>query len=240
MQGELSRVESRFARLPRGGVNPLRRLRLAVGTIRDYDRLARFHYRAGRPATFVHVLTLADPAEGELAGVLVVSMPTLDSAWREQAWPGRFRTGDRRLDARRINRDLRTISRVVVDPRWRGLGVATRIVRAYLCNPLTPCTEAVAAMGVCCPFFERAGMRAHPPTERAEDERLHRALGELGLRLESLAGRRAIPRPAVRLLRIWARSSKATRSLVALDARTLARAVRLHVSCRPVGYSFGE
>lgn len=240
MQGELSRVEVRFARMPRRGVDPVRRLRLVEGTIRDYDRLSGFHYRAGRPATFVRVLTLVDPAEGEIAGVLVVSMPTLNSAWREQAWPGRFRTGDRRRDARRINRDLRTISRVVVDPRWRGLGVATRIVRAYLRNPLSPCTEAVAAMGVCCPFFERAGMCAHPPAPRVKDIRLQKALGELGLRLESLGGRHAVPGPAARALQIWAQSSKATRPLLSLDAASLVRAARLHISCRPVGYSFGD
>src|SRR5205823_1709377 len=95
-----------------------------------------------------------------LAAVLVVSMPTLNGRWRELAWPGRFCGGDQRACARRLNEEVRTISRVIVEPRWRGLGVATRLVREYLRSPLTEKTEAAAAMGVCCPFFEAAGMRA--------------------------------------------------------------------------------
>src|SRR5882724_8632387 len=117
----------------------------------DYAPLARFHYRAQRPATCVHTLSAIDRTNGELVGVLTISMPTLNGPWRRLAWPRLFR--DHRStprtkgsDAARVNRHLRTISRVIIDPRYRALGIARRLVEAYLESPLTRCTEAIAAM----------------------------------------------------------------------------------------------
>lgn len=169
--GTLPGIASRWRAMPVGGRCPSERLVLAHGTIADYEKLASFHYRAGLPATCALVLTLSDPERDELAGVLVVSHPTLNGAWRERAWPGDYgmnssvanqsisRVERLRSIAHALNRDVRCISRVVIDPRWRGLGLATRLVRSYLDSPITRRTEAVAAMGLASPFFEHAGMR---------------------------------------------------------------------------------
>lgn len=151
----------------------LGKLVIRAGSIGDFDLLARFHYKPHRPGVAVQVLTAhlagahaADEADGNPLGVLVVSMPVLNSRVRELAWPGRYCSGDRRRDARRVNAELRTISRLVVDPRVRGVGVARALVRAYLDDPLSPATEATAAMGSCCPFFASAGMTEYrlPPS----------------------------------------------------------------------------
>ncbi len=131
------------------------------GTIADYQTLAHLHYRGSKPATHTLVLkaTRAVPILGEiLAGVLVISMPTLNGSWRDRPWPGFFSSGNKTTNAKRINANLRCISRVIVEPRSRGLGVASELVRHYLRNPQTPATESIAAMGSVCPFFERAGM----------------------------------------------------------------------------------
>ena len=78
-------------------------LTITRGTIADLDRLAHLHHRPGRPATWSRVL-VAHAAEGtgSPVGVLVVSMPTLNAPWRDLAWPGRFRSADKRADARRV------------------------------------------------------------------------------------------------------------------------------------------
>ncbi len=157
-------------------------VRVVAGRFSDYGALARFHYIAGRPATCVGVLKAEDERDGATAGVLVVSMPTLNGRWRRALWGERFWSGDKRRDAASVNGSLRTISRVVVDPRYRGMGIATRLVRAYLARPLTGATEAVAAMGWVCPFFECAGMRAVKLEATARDVVLARALREAGVR----------------------------------------------------------
>ena len=174
-------VQSLKPRLPRPSIDQI--IEIELGSINDYRSLQHHHYRSGQPATVVRVLRAirhvpeSIEASGRLlAGVLCASMPTLNSAWRTRAWPGVFNTASKSTNARRLNADLRTISRVIVEPRSRGLGVATMLVRAYLQDPLTPGTEAVAAMGCVCPFFERAGMTAYTIHPDPTDARLLDAL----------------------------------------------------------------
>lgn len=186
---------------------------ITAGTARDYARLAHLHYRSGRPATVRRVL--AARAGRNLVGVLVTSMPTLNGSWRDRAFSGRYTCGTKRARAGRINRELRCISRVIVDPRWRGRGVGSDLIRAYLHAPETRATEAIAAMGSVCPMFERAGMRPWTLEPTLRDRRLKRALTHLGISASQLAHHpntsTAWGEPALRALRIWANASGATR-----------------------------
>lgn len=152
---------------------------IEAGVPADLAPLARFHYAAGRPGPIAHVLRAVDG--DEVVGVLVASMPTLNGRWRSVAWPGEYDTPDKRANASRLNHDVRIISRVIVDPRYRGRGLAVRLVRAYLDNPQTARTEALAAMAHACPFFERAGMRRVDLPPSKADARLLRALAQHGL-----------------------------------------------------------
>ena len=162
------------------------RVSIGRGTIDDFRTLGHHHYRGGRPASVARVLraTVPDGAGGRrLAGVLVVSHPTLNGAWREMAWPGRYvgSSADRGRLARRLNREVRRISRVVVDPRDRGRGIARRLVRAYVDDPLTPATEAISTMGRLSPFGRSAGMTEYRLPPRPADDRLADMLDAMGL-----------------------------------------------------------
>jgi predicted ABC-type transport system involved in lysophospholipase L1 biosynthesis ATPase subunit len=211
-------------------------IRVSKGTYADYARLAGLHYRAGRPAMLApggirvaHVSGLDVPA-----GVLVLAMPTLNARWRELAWPGRYRSGDLRRDAQRLNRELRTIARVIVDPRVRGLGVAASLIRAYLRDPLTPATEAIAAMGAACPMFARAGMVEYRLPPSARDARLLDAMDSRGVLLQECMLGGAAQRVAgdallKRELARWVGSSRAT--------QRVGHSVResLHAATRTIG-----
>ncbi|TVQ75471.1 MAG: ATP-binding cassette domain-containing protein [Phycisphaeraceae bacterium] len=205
----------------------------------ELTMLSGFHYRPGMPATIDRVLAARDPRDGALLGVLATSHPTLNARWRRMLWGDRFEIPDKRARAVKLNRELRTISRVIVDPRVRGLGVAGRLVRAYLRDPSTPCTEAVASMGRVCPFFERAGMRAHRLERSPADAEFLELLEELGVERWRLA----MPRSAwvraeraggrgrvVCALQRWAMSSRRSRGLLEGDVATAFRA-----ACRAVG-----
>lgn len=186
---------------------------ISRGSYADYLALERFHYRASAPATHVRVLRATQ--DGVLAGVLVVSMPTLNGRWRDLAWPGE-RPRDKHESMRWINRELRCISRVIVDPRFRGQSIARRLVEEYLRDADSPRTETIAAMGAFSPFFEAAGMRAVPVGPTPRDRALGRALARASLRPWQCADlsrvRRAIGRsPSLRReIERWARSSRAT------------------------------
>jgi ABC-type ATPase with predicted acetyltransferase domain len=58
-----------------------------------------------------------------------------------------------------VNGNVRTISRVIVHPQFRGVGLASRLVRRICEDCPTRWVEAYAVMGRVHPFFERAGMR---------------------------------------------------------------------------------
>lgn len=196
-------LRQRFDALP--GDHPAEGLRLRAGTLGDYAALAEHHYKAKKPATAPRVLVLEDPrptvvgrfvarksavevSGGGVVGVLVESLPSLSCRMRD--WALHERYGGHlppRSRAVLLNRELRCISRVVVDPRWRGLGLAVRLVREALAEPATMFTEALAAMGKVNPFFERAGMTAYRRPAHAHDARFVAALGRVGLAARDLA-----------------------------------------------------
>ncbi|MEM1330395.1 MAG: hypothetical protein AAGG07_07525 [Planctomycetota bacterium] len=186
------------------------RVSFEPGTIDDYDALAHFHYRAGYPAA---VAAVYRAAMGErVVGVLVVTYPTLNGAWRRAAWrdfPGRDGS-DKGASAHWLNTHVRSLSRLVIDPRVRGLGLASAMVRAYLESPRTDKTEAVSSMARACPIFEAAGMRRVECAEQRDTARLRRALGAMGVSLCSLARPDGTARQDAAVLRAverWRRAS---------------------------------
>jgi energy-coupling factor transporter ATP-binding protein EcfA2/GNAT superfamily N-acetyltransferase len=222
-------------------------MHVVEGDARDYAALAHGHYRAGAASNVDMVLTLrasADRSCGALAA-LVVTHPTLNGAWRDLAWPGRYATGDRRADAARVNAELRRIARVVVDERWRGLGLAERLVRAYLARPRTVCTEAVAAAGRWTSFFRRAGMEEYRLASPERHARLLDALAHAGVERWRLATPRSAWVRAVesrgeafleRELRRWARASRAASRHAEEPAAVLFERACRGVGARPVAF----
>jgi len=126
---------------------------------------------------------LFNPPSAVLVAVIVYSRSPLSLAARDRATGGRYRTGGlgRVATADLINRELRIISRVVVAPNWRGLGLASRLVAETLGEVGTPYVEALAAMGEMHPMFVRAGMTGYPQPPSKEGERLRAALEAAGL-----------------------------------------------------------
>ena len=187
-------------------------IRIEPGSIEDYEALGHLHYLGPRPATQACILkaTRTVPILGDiLAGVLVVSMPTLNGSWRDRAWPDVFSTKDKRYNTQQINTHLRCISRVIVEPRSRGLGIASALVRAYLDSPMTIASEAVAAMGSACPFFERAGMTPYILEPSIADLRLIDAIEHERISLTDLIAQPIEKNTLIaRELRTWAKTRK--------------------------------
>jgi ABC-type ATPase with predicted acetyltransferase domain len=57
------------------------------------------------------------------------------------------------------NANVRTLSRVIVHPQFRSIGLASLLVREVCRGAETRYVEALAVMGRVHPFFERGGMR---------------------------------------------------------------------------------
>ena len=160
------------------------------GMAADYRLLEQFHYARGRPATWAGVWraeyrdrrwAIAEWRSGDgvptarlnhrashigsrpsrVVGVAVLSWPTLSCRPRERVLG--LRAGTTPGDVDFVNANVRTISRVIVHPQFRSLGVAVALVRRVLSECPTRYVEAVAAMGEVHPLFERAGMRKVTP-----------------------------------------------------------------------------
>ncbi|MCX5648235.1 MAG: hypothetical protein NTX40_03925 [Planctomycetota bacterium] len=228
-------------------------IRIQRGAREDWDRLAPLHYRSHHAGAVSDIFRMVHRAAGgvspgfvptasglipwrsaqargaagqreTLVGVIVYSRSPLSLAARNRATGGRYRVGRGLSAGRLVNEELRIVSRVVIAPNWRGLGLARRLVAETLPRVGTPYVEALAAMGRVHPFFEQAGMTAYPGAPGpAGSERLRSALEAVGLgrsarrsaealdaALETLApaGRRLVEREIER----WARSYLAAKN----------------------------
>jgi GNAT superfamily N-acetyltransferase len=89
--------------------------------------------------------------------------------------------------ARALNASVRLLQRVIVEPRWRALGVASRLLKATLPQLGVPFVECLAEMGEFSGFLERAGIelrgRCKPSREAA---RLCENLVRLDLNAQTL------------------------------------------------------
>ncbi len=175
-------------------------LALRCGTRKDYLALSEHHYRAACPATFMRVLVLEHDqptvvgrflnrkGEKQIVGVLVESLPSLSCRLRDEATARRFASiSNRKMRARALNQEMRCVSRVVVHPQWRGLGLAVKLVKHALQSATTMMTEAIAAMGKVNPFFEHAGMTPYHAVQSEVDARLIAALDRVSIAAVDLA-----------------------------------------------------
>lgn len=142
----------------------LRHVRIEEGTYGDYKSLSQFHY-IGRGVCYIRKIFRAlVEADGrrELAGVIVYTHPYFDLAARNIAIPElkviRRKIG-RKKYAELIDKCFSRIARVVVHPKYRGIGLGVMLVRETLPLAGTPYVEALAVMARYNPFFEKAKMK---------------------------------------------------------------------------------
>lgn len=119
------------------------------GTLADYKALAEFHYRESKVAYVRKVTRLMRGSE--LCGVLVYIYPPVMTF-------GRTKAMGRVVKVHELNKLFSTISRVVVHPKYRTIGLGVKLVRESLLLCPTPYAETIAVMAKYNPFFERAGM----------------------------------------------------------------------------------
>jgi len=87
----------------------------------------------------------------ETVGAIVYGSPPL-------AVTGRRKALGRNVPIQEVNRDFIRISRVVIHPKYRTIGLGAKIVAETLQYAGKPYVETVAVMAKYNPFFERAGM----------------------------------------------------------------------------------
>ena len=129
------------------------------GSTEDWRALASLHYRSHRISAPRKIFCLR--RGDELCGVIVYCYPPSASFGRRLVLP--------RMSMRELNGKLSVISRVVVHPKYRTVGLGVKLVRDTLGLAGTDYVEMSAVMAKYNPFAEKAGMKRiveqRPPKE---------------------------------------------------------------------------
>ena len=114
----------------------VREMKVEQGTMEDWRRLSRFHYRGHRVAAPRKIFRLIRGEE--LCGVVVYSYPPPRCYGRRLVLP--------RMSIEEINKQLSIISRVVIHPKYRTIGLGAKLIRETLPLVGTPYVEMIAVM----------------------------------------------------------------------------------------------
>jgi len=175
-----------------------KKLRIVVGDLDDYKALSHYHYRDRRIGPYAAIFTLKPDRTSALrpdkktVGVIVYTMPTPGLQLRNIATDNLFVGFDKGTQLALVNKNIRSISRVIIEPRFRSLGLASRLVRETMAKMDVPIIEAMAVMGLVNPFFEKAGMTTFTAKMPARCIQLLEAFSMAGIEKEELIDPREV------------------------------------------------
>jgi len=163
-----------------------KKVEIVTGCFNDYKKLSCYHYRDNGPGQMSKIFAIKPKADSFLQtdtiGVIVYSTPNPGHELRNIATNNFFVGFDRATQIALINKYIRRISRIIIEPRFRGLGLASQLVRETMPLMNFPIIEASAVMGEINPFFEKAGMTAFHAPEKLSTARIIEALETVGIK----------------------------------------------------------
>jgi GNAT superfamily N-acetyltransferase len=122
---------------------------IEAGYLSDWRRLSAFHYRSHNVGATREIYRLRRGVE--LCGVIVYCYPPPACSGRRLVLP--------KMSLKGLNVGLSTISRIVIHPKYRSIGLGAKLIRETLPRVGTPCVEMIAVMAKYNPFAEKAGMK---------------------------------------------------------------------------------
>lgn len=139
----------------------VKEMRIVEGTIEDYKKLAHFHYRSSYLVAVKKIFAMK--RNDETVGVIVYARPPFICF-------GRAKYFGKALSVKELNEKLLTITRVIIHPKYRSIGLGVKLVKETLPLVGSSYVEMIAVMSKYNPFAEKAGMVK--VTEKEPDERL--------------------------------------------------------------------
>jgi ABC-type lipoprotein export system ATPase subunit len=184
----------------------VREMRVEPGTIGDWHGLCEFHYRSHQvrsvrkifrlvrllgipstrrtPSTRGTQSTQSTQSVREVCGVIVYGFPPIGVQGRGLVLP--------KMGIQELNKKLSIISRVVVHPKYRSLGLGAYLIRESLPQVGTD-VEMVAVMAKYNPFAEKAGMKKVLEQQPSpEAKRVSAVLAALGFNLQLLSSEKYV------------------------------------------------
>jgi len=161
----------------------IKEMHISEGTTEDWRMLAGFHYRSHKIVGPRKIFSLK--RDDELCGVIVYCYPPPTCFGRRIVLP--------KMSMTELNGKLSIISRVVVHPKYRTIGLGAKLVRETLAKAGTPYVEMPAVMAKYNPFAEKAGMlkvAEQPPPKEAL--KVAETLSKLGFNIHFLGSEKYV------------------------------------------------
>jgi len=172
-----------YPNMPAKECSLVKEMRIEEGTTEDWRKLAAFHYRSHKIAGPRKIFCLKRGEE--LCGVIVYAHPPPTCFGRKLVLP--------KMTMKELNQKLSIISRVVVHPKYRTIGLGVKLVKETLPLAGTPYVEMPAVMAKYNPFAEKAGMqkRAEQPPPK-EAIKIVEILHKLGFNVQLLSSEKYV------------------------------------------------
>ena len=123
----------------------------------DWDILSKWHYKSHKTGARTHIFRMVNKRTQELVGTIVYGMPPLALAGRN-AYTPIYGGKSTREKCQKLNREVRIISRVVITPKYRSLGLSAKLIKDSLPQTNMRFCELLSVMGNYNKFCEKAGM----------------------------------------------------------------------------------
>ncbi|MEM3597244.1 MAG: GNAT family N-acetyltransferase [Candidatus Bathyarchaeia archaeon] len=172
-----------YPNVPAKECSLVKEMHIEEGTTEDWRKLAVFHYRSHKIAGPRKIFCLKRGEE--LCGVIVYAHPPPTCFGRKLVLP--------KMTMKEFNEKLSIISRVVVHPKYRTIGLGVKLVKETLHLAETPYVEMPAVMAKYNPFAEKAGMQKiaeQPPPKEAI--KIAETLQQLGFNIHLLGSEKYI------------------------------------------------
>jgi ABC-type ATPase with predicted acetyltransferase domain len=161
----------------------IKEMQIREGTTEDWRKLAGFHYRSHKIAAPRKIFCLKRGEE--LCGVIVYNYPPPTCFGRRLVLP--------KMSMTELNEKLSIITRVVVHPKYRTIGLGAKLVKETLPLAGTEYVEMPAVMAKYNPFAEKAGMQKiaqQPPPKEAM--KIAETLRQLGFNTQLLGSEKYV------------------------------------------------
>lgn len=166
-------------------------LEIVPAKLRDYKKLAEYHYETGCICPTTNIYTIRGRGHHAKAfpdpiAVIVYRMPIPFLTARNTATDDYFKTPPTLSSKLKlINKHIRYIARLIVDPRFRKIGLATWLLKETLTTQTVPIIETLTPIDFTNKIFQKAGFQLYHSPATVRYTRLKKAILALGLTEDS-------------------------------------------------------
>lgn len=158
----------------------------------DYKLLAHYHYKTEAPSPPDQIYKIRGNLESKKSfpdpiAIIVYSMPIINLHGRTVATNRYFRKARTEIGRLRlVNQKIRYISRVIVDPRFQKLGLATWLLKDTLERQTVPIVETLTPIDFTNKIFQKAGFKLYHSPAPDWYRRFTKALTKVQIKLDTV------------------------------------------------------